>query len=371
MADELKTTKPAFKPAAVKPAVRPSTQPETRDEEPETGYTWRDFQSDQDVRWCPGCGDYAILKTVQRVLAEIGRPPHEHVFVSGIGCSSRFPYYVSTYGMHTIHGRATAVATGLKVVRPDLAVWVITGDGDGLSIGGNHMLHILRRNVDVQILLFNNQIYGLTKGQFSPTSEFGKITKSSPYGSADWPVNPAAFALGAGATFIARGMDRDPNHLATVIRRAYEHRGAAFVEIYQNCNVFNDGAFFVFTEKETKPQAALFVEHGKPMVFGANRDKGIRLDGLKPVVVDLTDGKWSVDDLLVHDETDETIAFLLTRMFDDPRHLELPRPFGVIRAVQRPTFDEVMRQQIERTIEARGPGDLRALLFSGETWTVM
>ncbi|MCS7083245.1 MAG: 2-oxoacid:ferredoxin oxidoreductase subunit beta [Bacteroidetes bacterium] len=367
MAEELKATRPSFKPALSKAVTPPTAKPE----QASPSYTWKDFQSDQDVRWCPGCGDYAILKAVQRALAEIGRPPHEHVFVSGIGCSSRFPYYVSTYGLHTIHGRATAVATGLKVMRPELAVWVITGDGDGLSIGGNHMLHILRRNVDVQILLFNNQIYGLTKGQFSPTSEFGKITKSSPYGSADWPVNPAAFALGAGASFIARGMDRDPNHLVGVIRRAYEHRGAAFVEIYQNCNVFNDGAFFVFTEKDTKPQAALFVEHGKPMVFGANRDKGIRLDGLKPVVVDLSTGQWSVDDLLVHDETDETIAFILTRMFDDPKHLELPRPFGVLYAVRRPTFEEVLREQVERTIEAKGPGDLRALLFSGETWTVV
>ena len=263
-------------------------------------YTSKDFSSDQDVRWCPGCGDYSVLAQVQRVMPDLNVPKEKTVFISGIGCSSRFPYYMSTYGFHGIHGRATAIATGLKIARPDLSVWVATGDGDGLSIGGNHMIHTLRRNVDLNIMLFNNQIYGLTKGQYSPTSEFGKVTKSTPYGSVDMPFNPVSLALGAAGTFVARSMDRDPKHMQVVIKRAAEHKGTSFIEIYQNCNVFNDGAFFQFTEKETKSDSVVFLEHGKPLIFGKENDKGIKLDGFSPVVVSLKDGIHSANDLLIH-----------------------------------------------------------------------
>jgi 2-oxoglutarate ferredoxin oxidoreductase subunit beta len=330
-------------------------------------YTAKDFQSDQDVRWCPGCGDYSILAQVQRVLPELNIPRHKLVFISGIGCSSRFPYYMDTYGFHGIHGRAAAIATGLKIARPDLSVWVATGDGDGLSIGGNHLIHICRRNLDVKILLFNNQIYGLTKGQYSPTSEFGKITKSTPYGSVDHPFNPLLVALGAEATFVARALDRDPKHLQTVIRRAAEHKGTAFVEIYQNCNVFNDGAFFLFTEKETKDDHVIFLEHGKPMVFGKERDKGIMLDGFTPVVVPLKGGKHSVNDLIVHNEKDTMLSFILARMSNFP---ELPRPAGVVYAVDRPLYEQEIDRQIQQAIQKQGEGNLEKLLNHGETWTI-
>ncbi|HEY4797595.1 MAG TPA: 2-oxoacid:ferredoxin oxidoreductase subunit beta, partial [Bacteroidia bacterium] len=276
--------------------------------EPKDKLTAKDFTSDQEVRWCPGCGDYSILKQVQSIMPELGIPREDIVFISGIGCSSRFPYYMETYGMHSIHGRATAIASGLKTSRPELSVWIVSGDGDGLSIGGNHMIHLLRRNINVNVLLFNNEIYGLTKGQYSPTSHEGHITKSSPYGSIDHSFNPLALALGAGGTFIARSMDRDPIHLRGILKKANEHKGTSFVEIYQNCSVFNDGAFEVFTEKATKKNESLFMEHGKPLLFGANNEKGIKLDGFKPIIVNVSD--VSANDLWIHDERDEMKATL-------------------------------------------------------------
>ena len=330
-------------------------------------YSAKDFQSDQDVRWCPGCGDYSILAQTQRVMPELGIPKHKMVFVSGIGCSSRFPYYMNTYGFHSIHGRATAIASGLKMARPDLSVWVVTGDGDGMSIGGNHFIHLMRRNIDVNVLLFNNQIYGLTKGQYSPTSEKGKITKSTPYGSLDYPFNPASLALGASATFVARSLDRDPRHMQTIIRRAADHRGTSFVEIYQNCNVFNDGAFYQFTEKESKDESVVFIEHGKPLVFGKEKDKGIRLNGFSPEVVSLKDGSWSVSDLLVHDEKDTTLSFILADMTYKPG---LPRPVGIFLALDRPVYEEEMVRQINFAQEKQSDGDMAKLLNSGDTWIV-
>ncbi len=330
-------------------------------------YTAKDFQSDQDVRWCPGCGDYSILAQAQRVLPELGIPKHNIVFISGIGCSSRFPYYMDTYGFHGIHGRAAAIATGLKIARPELSVWVATGDGDGLSIGGNHFIHLCRRNVDIKVLLFNNQIYGLTKGQYSPTSEFGKVTKSSPMGTVDSPFNPTLLALGAEASFVARTLDRDPKHLQSVIRRAGEHRGTAFIEVYQNCSVFNDGAFFTFTEKETKDDNVVVLEHGKPMVFGKQKDKGIKLDGFTPTTVSLTDGKHSVNDLIVHNEKDSVLSFILARMSSLPN---LPRPIGIFYAAQKPTYDIEIERQIHKATEKMGEGDLEKLLNHGETWMI-
>jgi len=334
---------------------------------PTKKYTPKDFQSDQDVRWCPGCGDYSILAQVQRVFPELNIPKHNIVVISGIGCSSRFPYYMDTYGFHGIHGRAAAIASGLKIARPDLSVWVATGDGDGMSIGGNHLIHICRRNIDVKILLFNNQIYGLTKGQYSPTSEFGKITKSSPQGVPDHPFNPLLLALGAEASFVARGLDRDQKTLQQIIRRAADHKGTAFIEIYQNCVVFNDGAFFKFTEKETKPDNVIFLENGKPLIFGKENDKGIKLDGFTPVVVSLKDGKHSVNDLIVHNEKDTMLSFILARMSNFP---ELPRPVGVLYAVERPRYEEIVEQQIKDSIQKQGEGDLEKLLNHGETWTI-
>lgn len=330
-------------------------------------YTAKNFQSDQDVRWCPGCGDYSILAQTQRIMPDLGVSRHNVVFISGIGCSSRFPYYMDTYGFHGIHGRAAAIATGLKIARPDLSVWVATGDGDGLSIGGNHLIHICRRNLDVKILLFNNQIYGLTKGQYSPTSEFGKVTKSSPYGTVDHPFNPLLVALGAEASFVARALDRDPKHMQSVIRRAAIHKGTAFMEIYQNCNVFNDGAFFTYTEKETKDDNLVFLEHGKPMIFGKEKDKGIKLDGFTPTVVSLADGKYSINDLIVHDEKDTMLSFILARMSSLP---QLPRPVGVVYAVERPLYEVEMARQIHQAVQKQGAGELEKLLNHGETWTV-
>ena len=279
-------------------------------------YTAKDFSTDQDVRWCPGCGDYSILKQVQTIMPELGLAREEVVFVSGIGCSSRFPYYMNTYGMHSIHGRATAIATGLKAARPELSVWIISGDGDSMSIGGNHLIHMLRRNPNVNLLLFNNEIYGLTKGQYSPTSEFGKMTKSSPMGSIDHPFNPLALVLGSDATFVARTMDRDTKHLREILLRANQHKGSSFVEIYQNCNVFNDGAFEVFTDKGSKAEETVFLENGQPILFGANNGKAIALDGLKPIIVEAD--SIAKDALWIHDESDLTKANLLARMFDGP-----------------------------------------------------
>jgi 2-oxoglutarate/2-oxoacid ferredoxin oxidoreductase subunit beta len=330
-------------------------------------YTVKDFQSDQEVRWCPGCGDYSILAQAQRIMPDIGVPKHKIVFVSGIGCSSRFPYYMDTYGFHSIHGRATAIASGVKLAQPDLSVWVVTGDGDGMSIGGNHLIHLLRRNIDLNVLLFNNQIYGLTKGQYSPTSEKGKITKSTPYGSLDYPFNPISLALGASTTFAARTLDRDPKHLQSILKRASEHKGTSFIEIYQNCSVFNDGAFFQFTEKETKEDSVLFLEHGKPLIFGKEKDKGIRLNGFTPEIVSLKDGKYSINDLLVHNENDTTLSFILADM---TYHPQLPRPIGVFLAINRPAYEQEMQRQIKFAQEKKGTGNIDKLLNSGETWTI-
>jgi 2-oxoglutarate/2-oxoacid ferredoxin oxidoreductase subunit beta len=328
--------------------------------------TRKDFESDQDVRWCPGCGDYAILASVLRVLPDLGIPRENFVFLSGIGCSSRFPYYVNTYGFHTIHGRAPAIASGLKVMRPELSVWVVTGDGDALSIGGNHLIHILRRNLNVNVLMFNNRIYGLTKGQYSPTSETGKVTKSTPMGSVDHPFYPVAVALGADATFVARSVDVEAKHLQEVIRRAQAHHGTAFVEILQNCNIFNDGAFAPLTDKAVKADTQLILEHGSPLVFGKNRDKGIRLgSGLNPEVVTLGKGV-SESDLLVHDEHDPTLAYFLSRMGPP----EFPTPIGVFLAVARPSYEDGVAQQIAEAHERLGEGKLDDLLNRGETWEI-
>ncbi|MGN6569065.1 MAG: 2-oxoacid:ferredoxin oxidoreductase subunit beta [Flavipsychrobacter sp.] len=332
--------------------------------------TAKDFATDQEVRWCPGCGDYSILKQVQTILPQTGIPREDIVIISGIGCSSRFPYYMNTYGMHSIHGRATAIASGLKATRPELSVWIVTGDGDALSIGGNHTIHLLRRNFNVNILLFNNQIYGLTKGQYSPTSELNKVTKSTPMGSLDHPFNPLALAMGADATFIARSMDRDPKHLQQMLLRSHGHHGASLLEIYQNCNIFNDGAFEIFTEKGTKPEETLFLEQGKPLIYGANKDKGIKLDGYKPTLVSLNDGH-SADDLWIHDEGDFFKAQILTRMFDNPAvQGHFPRPFGVFYALDRPTYEDEMELQLEEVIATRGKGKLDSLLEGKETWVI-
>jgi 2-oxoglutarate/2-oxoacid ferredoxin oxidoreductase subunit beta len=334
--------------------------------------TAKDFATDQEVRWCPGCGDYSILAQVQKIMPTMGVPKENIVIISGIGCSSRFPYYMNTYGMHSIHGRATAVASGLKATRPELSVWIVTGDGDGLSIGGNHTMHLLRRNFDVNLLLFNNQIYGLTKGQYSPTSEINKVTKSTPVGSIDHPFNPLALAMGADATFIARSMDRDPKHLQAMLTRSYQHKGASFLEIYQNCNIFNDGAFEIFTEKSTKAEEALFLEQGKPLLFGANSQKGIKLDGLKPVVVEI--GKEaSAEECWIHDEQDFFKAQMLVRMFDDPNKggEHFPRPFGVFYETERACYEDVMAMQIEEAIATKGMGNLDKLLRGREVWEIV
>jgi 2-oxoglutarate ferredoxin oxidoreductase subunit beta len=332
--------------------------------------TAKDFATDQEVRWCPGCGDYSILAQVQKVMPTLGIPRENIAIISGIGCSSRFPYYMNTYGMHSIHGRATAIASGLKATRPELSVWIVTGDGDSLSIGGNHTIHLLRRNFDVNILLFNNQIYGLTKGQYSPTSEEQKVTKSTPMGSIDHPFNPLALALGADATFIARSMDRDPKHLQAMLLRSHGHKGASFLEIYQNCNIFNDGAFEIFTEKSSKAQETIFLEQGQPLLFGASKEKGIRLNGFRPEVVNLADG-YSADDLWIHDEQDLIKAQILTRIFDDPnREGHLPRPFGVFYAASRPCYEEVLNEQVA-VAKSRKTADLDALLRGRETWNIV
>ncbi len=329
--------------------------------------TPKDFASDQEVRWCPGCGDYSILAQMKKVLAGLGVRRENTMFISGIGCSSRFPYYMNTYGFHTIHGRAPTFATGMKVARPDLQVWVITGDGDGLSIGGNHLVHVIRRNVDLKIVLFNNEIYGLTKGQYSPTSRTGTRTKSSPQGSVENPLRPLSLAIGAEATFVARTVDTDVAHMTETLRRAAAHKGSAFVEVYQNCKIFNDGVFEYATDKSIKADNALALEHGKPLIFGKDRNKGIRLNGLDLEVVSLGSG-ITIDDLLIHDEKAEepTLAYLLSRMVF-PR---FPECIGVFRCVERPTFDELINHQMEDVIKAKGRGKLEDLFASDETWTV-
>jgi len=331
--------------------------------------TAKDFSTDQDVRWCPGCGDYSILKQVQSIMPEIGRKKEDIVFVSGIGCSSRFPYYMDTYGMHSIHGRATAIASGLKSSRPDLSVWVITGDGDALSIGGNHLIHMLRRNFDLNVLLFNNEIYGLTKGQYSPTSPEGKVTKSTPIGSIDHPFNPLKLCLGADATFIARTMDRDPKHQRAVLLRGSQHVGTSMIEIYQNCNVFNDGAFEVFTDKQSKAEEVLILEQGQPLRFGADQQKGIRLDAGKPEIVSLDE--YSADDLWVHDEHNKFKAQLLTTFFDNPSiEGHLPRPFGIFYSEDRYRYEDAMSEQLDYAREQKGEGDLDKILRGSNVWKV-
>ena len=325
-----------------------------------------DFVSKQTPRWCPGCGDYSILANVQKVMPELNIPRENIVFVSGIGCSSRFPYYMNTYGLHTIHGRAPAFATGLKVARPDLSVWIVTGDGDGLSIGGNQLLHMLRRNLDVNVLLFNNRIYGLTKGQYSPTSEQGKVTKSTPFGSPDIPLNPMLFALSAGATFIARTFDTDSKGMQNIFKEAAKHKGTSFVEIYQNCNIFNDGTFSAVYERSEREDRILRLNHGKILVFGKDQNKGIRLRGLKPVIVDL-DKDFNEKDLLIHDQfcEDSTLANLLSG-FDYP---DFPVPMGIIRQVESSTYGEKIEEQIKSQIEKKGVGNLEKLLRGNHAWT--
>lgn len=363
--------KPSLPPGGKKPAMppggkKPALPAGAGGDGAPIALTRKDFTTDQDVRWCPGCGDYAILATMQRLMPELGVPKEKTVFVSGIGCSSRFPYYMNTYGLHSIHGRAPAIATGLKASRPDLDVWIVTGDGDALSIGGNHLIHLLRRNINVQLLLFNNQIYGLTKGQYSPTSEQGKVTKSTPYGSVDHPFYPVPLALGADATFVARTMDRNPKHMQEMMRRAHSHQGAAFLEIYQNCNIFNDGAFFEFTERNTKAHSTIFLEHGEPLVYD-NGQRGLRLNGFELESIDLSRGKWSVDDCLVYNEGSIELANIVSRMswLED-----LPRPFGVFFREDRPSYEELLQEQIEKITGKRGKGDLSALLNAGDTWMI-
>jgi 2-oxoglutarate/2-oxoacid ferredoxin oxidoreductase subunit beta len=331
-------------------------------------YTKKDFQTDQEVRWCPGCGDYAILSAVQSVFPELGIPREKFVVVSGIGCSSRFPYYLNTFGFHSIHGRAPAIAAGIKLARPDLEVWIATGDGDSLSIGGNHTIHMLRRNLGVRVLLFNNRIYGLTKGQYSPTSEVGKKAKSTPYGSLDRPFNPLSLALGAEATFVARSVDVFQPHLKAILRKAAAHSGSAFLEILQNCNIFNDGAWDSLTEKELRDDHTILLEHDEPLVFGKKRDKGIRMNGTRLEVVALGGGV-SERDLIVHDERhpDPAYAFMLSRMDMKPG---FPVPLGVLRAVDAPRYEDLVHAQIAQVSARKGAGDLEALLSAGDTWTV-
>jgi 2-oxoglutarate ferredoxin oxidoreductase subunit beta len=326
-----------------------------------------DFASDQEVRWCPGCGDYSILAQMKKALSTLNFPREKMVFISGIGCSSRFPYYMNTYGFHTIHGRAPTFATGLRIARPDLQVWVVTGDGDGLSIGGNHLIHALRRNVDIKVLLFNNEIYGLTKGQYSPTSRLGTKSKSSPQGSIDSPVRPLSVALAAEATFVARTVDVDPNNLTNTLQRAAAHKGSAFVEIYQNCKIFNDGVFEYVTDKSSKADNALFLEHGKPMIFGKDRNKGIRLNGLTPEVVTVGKDCW-LDDVVVHDETAEnaTMAYLLSRMMVP----QFPEVFGVLRNVTHPSYEDLQQKQADEVTARKGRGDLEKLFRNDDLWVV-
>ena len=326
-----------------------------------------DFASDQEIRWCPGCGDYSILAQTRRALSTVPFPKEKMVFVSGIGCSSRFPYYMNTYGFHTIHGRAPTIATGLKLAQPELMVWLVTGDGDGLSIGGNHLIHTLRRNIDIKILLFNNEIYGLTKGQYSPTSRMGTKTKTSPTGSIESPIRPVSLALAAEATFIARTMDMDPVHITSILQKAAAHKGSAFVEILQNCKIFNDGVFENVADKTLRSDNAIYLEHGKPMVFGKDRNKGIRLNGLEPEVV--TIGKdCALDDIIVHDEfaKNPTMAYLLSR-FSNP---DFPEVFGVIRNVTEPTYEELMDKQLSAAVAKKGKGDLQKLFRNDDLWTV-
>ena len=330
--------------------------------------TKKDFESGLDVRWCPGCGDYAVLSQITKLMPKLGIPRENFAFVSGIGCSSRFPYYVQTYGLHTIHGRALAIATGLKISRPDLSVWVVTGDGDALAIGGNHFIHAVRRNIGLKVILLNNRIYGLTKGQYSPTSELGKKTKTSPLGNIDQPFSPVALALGAGATFAARCIDGDQAMMAAILERAAKHEGTAFVEILQNCVVFNDGAFDALSDKATRDDTRLVMEHGKPLIFGKERNKGIRLSGMDMEVVTIGENGVTEADILVHNENaaHSGLAFSLGQ-FESP---DFPVPFGVFRDVDKPSYESLSQQLSESARAAKGRGDLQRLLNSGETWTI-
>ncbi len=330
--------------------------------------TRKDFETASDVRWCPGCGDFSVLKQVQMVLPKLGIARENFAFISGIGCSSRFPYYMETYGMHSIHGRAPAIATGLKLSRPELSVWVVTGDGDALAIGGNHFIHTMRRNVDMNIILLNNRIYGLTKGQASPTTQLGRTTKTSPVGSIDRPVEPISLALSMGATFAARAVDIDQQNLRDILERAAAHKGTSLVEIYQNCHVFNDGTFEAVASKKTRDDNRVMLEHGKPLIFGKERDKGIRLNGLQPEVVSLTDGRYTEADLLVHDEkADQTVlAFFLSRM----QYPDFPVPMGVFRAVEESCYGDAVRSNEEIIKDKKGPGDWEELIHSGGSWVV-
>ncbi|MGA2498733.1 MAG: 2-oxoacid:ferredoxin oxidoreductase subunit beta [Tepidisphaeraceae bacterium] len=334
--------------------------------EPITVLKPSDFASSQEIKWCPGCGDYAVIAQARKVLAKLGVARENTVFVSGIGCSSRFPYYMETYGFHSIHGRAPTLASGLKLSRPELAVWIITGDGDALSIGGNHFMHLIRRNLNVKIILFNNRIYGLTKGQYSPTSLPGLKTKTSPMGAPEFPVRPISLALGAESSFAARALDSDVKHLEYVIERAAKHVGTAFVEVYQNCVIFNDGAYNYISDKATRPDNMVYLEHGKPLIFGKNNEKAIKLKGFTPQIVNVADTR--PEELLIHDEAapDPAAAFLLSRL----AYPEFPEPMGVFRAVRRETYDETVYAQKEKSEAARGKGDIQALLKGNETWTV-
>ncbi len=334
--------------------------------DPRPKFTKNDFVSGAEVRWCPGCGDYSILGAMQQTLAKLDVPRENYVFVSGIGCSSRFPYYMNNYGFHTIHGRAPTIATGLRCVNPDLSIWVITGDGDGLSIGGNHIIHAMRRNLNFNIMLVNNQIYGLTKGQYSPTSPTGKMTKSSPYGSIDHPINPLCLAIASEATFIARTLDGDPRHMSMIFERAMKHKGVSFIEVYQNCIIFNDKTFQPVTGRDTREDRMVFLEHGKPLLFGKNKSKTVRLNGLFPEVVDYD--PTNTRSLLIHDEADPRPhhAYLLTQM----TYPDFPVPFGVFRSVEKPTYDELMNGQIADVIAKKGRGNLKDLIYGPDTWEV-
>jgi 2-oxoglutarate ferredoxin oxidoreductase subunit beta len=339
----------------------------TQNTDTATKLTKKDFSSDQDVKWCPGCGDYAILAQIQKTMPALGIPPEDLVFVSGIGCSSRFPYYMATYGFHSIHGRAMTLASGIRTANPDLSVWVITGDGDALSIGGNHFLHTLRRNFDINVVLFNNRIYGLTKGQYSPTSEQGKITKSSPDGAIDHPINPVRAAIAAEATFVGRAFDTDTKHLPALIERLSRHKGIGFLEVFQNCNIFNDKAFDDFTDRKVREDRMVYLEPGKPLIFGKERNKGIKLDGLKPRVVTIGENGMSVSDILVWDATDPTLAYLASNL-DLP---DFPVPVGIFLENNRPTYEDMLADQITNARKrVGGDGDLQALISGTNTWAV-
>ncbi len=329
-------------------------------------YTSKELKSGSDVRWCAGCGDFSIINQVQKVLPTLGIPKEKITFVSGIGCSSRFPYYMGTYGMHTIHGRALAIASGLKFARPDLSVWVPTGDGDCLSIGGNHFIHACRRNIDINVIMFNNEIYSLTKGQYSPTSKPGQVTKSSPFGVVDNPFNPSSLALGSGASFVARAVDMDIKTLANVLERAAKHKGISFIEVYTNCVIFNNGVFENFRDKKLSKEYTITLEHNKPLVFGAENDKGIKFEGHKPVVFNINEGNNSINDAIVHNEKDSTLAFILSNM---TYNSDLPRPVGIFQAIELPTYDEVAIEQINVAKKKIGDDfDLETFLRGDDYW---